>query len=74
VIIYQEELLERTVYLVEAFGSLTAEKLAVELGGISVLLAAERLAAATEDGRLVLDRSISGMAYFPNKFISGSAA
>jgi hypothetical protein len=71
---FQEELLEKTVYLVEAFGSLTAEQLAVELGGISVLLAGERLASAAQQGRLVIDRSISGLAYFPNKFMSGAAA
>ncbi len=58
----------------EAFGSLTAEQLAVELGGISVLLAGERLAAAAQQGRLVIDRSIGGLAYFPNKFMSGAAA
>ena len=69
---YKEELLEKTVYLVEAYGSLTAEQLAVELAS-SVLLAGERLAAAAESGRLVLDRSISGLAYFPNKFLSPAA-
>ena len=41
--------MERTVYLVEAYGSLTAEQLAVELAS-SVLLAGERLAAAAEVG------------------------
>jgi hypothetical protein len=61
--------LERTVYLVEAYGSLTAEQLAVELAS-SVLLAGERLAAAVDSGRLVLDRSISGLAYYPNKFLT----
>lgn len=68
-----EELVERTVYLVEAYGSLTAEQLAVELAS-SVLLAGERLAAAAEAGRIVLDRSISGLAYFPNRFLSEAAA
>jgi len=64
----EEELLQKIVYLVEAFQQLTAEQLAKELK-ISVLLAGERLEAAASEGHVVIDKSISGVQYYPNKIL-----
>jgi len=65
--ITEEEYLKKIVYLVEAFDKLTADQLAKELK-LSVLLAGERLHSAAVDGLILVDQSIHGVVYYPNKF------
>jgi len=65
----EEELLEKIIYLVDAFTKITADQIAKEMS-ISVFLAGERLDAAASEGHIVLDKSIHGLQYFPNKFVN----
>ncbi|XP_023345754.1 vacuolar protein-sorting-associated protein 36-like [Eurytemora carolleeae] len=65
----EKELLERIVYLVEAFNKISPDILARELK-ISVLLARERLSAAASTGHIVMDKSLHGIEYYPNRFLA----
>jgi len=65
--ITEEEYMKKIVYLVDAFEKITADQLAKELK-LSVLLAGERLHSAVTDGHVLVDQSIHGLVYYPNKF------
>jgi len=65
--ISDDEYNKKIVYLVEAFDKTSADLLAKELK-LSVLLAGEKLHAAAQQGLLLVDQSIHGCIYYPNKF------
>eukprot|EP00088_Acartia_fossae_P071478 TRINITY_DN9811_c0_g1_i1.p1 TRINITY_DN9811_c0_g1~~TRINITY_DN9811_c0_g1_i1.p1 ORF type:complete len:364 (+),score=76.27 TRINITY_DN9811_c0_g1_i1:99-1190(+) len=65
--ITEEEYIEKIVYLTEAFEKISADQLAKELK-LSVLLAGERLQSAANNGHILVDQSIHGLTYYPNKF------
>jgi len=65
--ITEEEYRNKIIYLVEAFQKISADQLAKELK-LSVLLAGEGLHSAAVEGHILVDQSIHGLVYYPNKF------
>lgn len=63
-----EELLNKTVELVERAGSLTPLQLSARLM-VSMQLARQRLEEAESVGKLCRDESLEGLKFYPNKFI-----
>lgn len=64
-----EQVSDEVVQLVESLGSIDASQLA-KSSGISLVLAAERLRFAEEQGKLCRDDTIEGLFFYPNKFLN----
>lgn len=64
-----EKAIDDVVQLVESYGSIDASRLA-KISGISLVLAAERLHMAEEQGKLCRDDTIEGLFFYPNKFLN----
>uniref|UniRef100_A0A0K0G493 Vacuolar protein-sorting-associated protein 36 n=1 Tax=Strongyloides venezuelensis TaxID=75913 RepID=A0A0K0G493_STRVS len=63
-----ESTIDETYEIVSKYEGLTPNSLSKQIG-ISVILAKERLIAAENEGRIVRDDSVEGLAFYTNKFL-----
>lgn len=65
----EEEVIDKTMTLVEEKKSVTAEELS-QIAGVSVILAKERLLLTEKVGGLCRDETVEGLRFYPNMFLN----